>query len=469
MSGTWFGARSRLRGRAASRATTTMADQCVASASNFAVGVIVARIGGAAALGAFALAYTCWILLTAIHRSLISDPMAIFGDIRREERDECIRHGFAAEVTLGLTAACIFAAVGTVFVIVGQVTFGEGMLAVAPWIVALDLQDYWRWIGFMQGNPKKSLVNDLVFNAVQALAFGAVFLAGLHSVFAVVSAWGLGAAIAALYGLRQFSVRPSLRGGVALLRSRWPTSRWLASERSAAWGASQLYLILAGALLGPAALGGLKAAQALVMGPAIVVINAGGSFGLPEASRQLAERGWTGMARVVRLVTGAGVLAATVCGIVVLVAAPTLLKLLYGPAFVVYAPSARVFAVSMVISAFGVGPVLTLTTTRRVRPLFMVQLGRLAFSVAAVCVLSTAYGVTGAAMADLLTGVLTLGAVLLLQSSARRSVEVSQSRPAIQRLETVRRRLVRNAKFLLMLTPVSSSSAWSPPSESPKR
>ena len=242
---------------------------------------------------------------------------------------------------------------------------------------------------------------------------------------------------------------------------------WLANARPPGGRASSI-LILAGALLGPAALGGLKAAQALVMGPAIVVINAGGSFGLPEASRQLAERGWTGMARVVRLVTGAGVLAATVSGIVVLVAAPILLKLLYGPAFVAYAPSARVFAVSMVISAFGVRPVLTLTTTRRVRPLFMVQLGRLAFSVAAVCVLSTAYGVTGAAMADLLTGVLTLGAVLLLQSSARRSVEESQSRPAIQPVERVRRRLVRNAELLLMLPPAPSSSAWSPPSESPE-
>ena len=150
-------------------------------------------------------------------------------------------------------------------------------------------------------------MNDLLFNAVQAVAFGVVFLAGLHSVFAVVSAWGLGAAVAALYGLRQFSVRPSIRGGGAFLWSRWPTSRWLASERAASWGASQLYLILAGVMLGPAALGGLKAAQGLVAGPTTLVINARGSFGLPEATKQLAERGWTGMVKVSRFVTGAGV------------------------------------------------------------------------------------------------------------------------------------------------------------------
>ena len=68
---------------------TTLADQCVASVSNFAVGIIVARISGPAGLGAFALAYAVWILVTLLHRSLITDPMVIMGDMRRgsERRD----------------------------------------------------------------------------------------------------------------------------------------------------------------------------------------------------------------------------------------------------------------------------------------------------------------------------------------------------------------------------------------------
>ena len=197
MSATLFGTRWPRRGSAASRATVTMADQCVASGSNFAVGIVVARISGPTGLGAFALAYTVWILLTTLHRSLITDPMAIMGDMRGDEKDEFVRRGFAADVTLGVMAACIIAAVGSALLVVGQHTFGVGLLSVAPWVVMLDLQDYWRWIGFMQGKPKKSLMNDLLFNAVQALAFGVVFLADLHSVFAVVAAWGIGAAVAA--------------------------------------------------------------------------------------------------------------------------------------------------------------------------------------------------------------------------------------------------------------------------------
>ena len=438
------------RDSAASRATITMADQCVASASNFAVGIIVARISGPSGLGAFALAYTVWILVTTLHRSMITDPMAIMGDMRGEDRDESVRRGFAADVTLGLMAAAVIAAVGSALLVVGQHTFGVGLLSVAPWVVMLNLQDYWRWIGFMQGKPKKSLVNDLLFNAVQALAFGVVFVAGLHSVFAVVAAWGLGAAVAALYGLRQFSVRPSMRGGAAFLWSRWPTSQWLASERAASWGASQLYLILAGVILGPAALGGLKAAQGLVAGPTMLVINASGSFGLPEATKQLAERGWAGMMRVSRFITGAGVVASVACGVAVFVAAPELLRLLYGPEFVKYAPCARLFAISVVLSAFNVGPIITLTATRRVRPLFILQLAKLVFGVAAVSLLAAAYGVTGAAAAYLVTVALSTVAIVALQSWTRRSLEGQTSRSVA---DSVRSRLVRNTRLLLALSP----------------
>ena len=139
MSATLPGTRWPRRGSAANRATMTMADQCVASASNFAVGIVVARISGPSGLGAFALAYTVWILLTTLHRSLVTDPMAIMGDMRGEKKEEFVRLGFAADVTLGVMAAFIIAAVGSALLVVGQDTFGVGLLSVAPWVVVLDL------------------------------------------------------------------------------------------------------------------------------------------------------------------------------------------------------------------------------------------------------------------------------------------------------------------------------------------
>jgi O-antigen/teichoic acid export membrane protein len=466
MSATWLRDRWPRRGSAAARASTTMIDQGVASASNFIVGIVVARISGPAGLGAFALAYMVWILLTMLYRATITEPMVILGDMRRDDKDETVRRGFAAVVTFGAMTACLTAAIGTTCLVVGQHTFGVGLLSVAPWVLVLVLQDYWRMIGFMESTPKKSLHNDLVFNAVQAMAFGVILAVGLHSVFAVISAWGLGAAVASLYGLWQFSVRPTFRGGGAFLRSRWSTSRWLASERVVNWGSAQLNLIVAGALLGPAALGGLKAAQGLVTGPTNVVLNASGSFGLPEASRRFADRGWAGMARVSRLMTTGVVLAAAATGVVVLVFAPTLIRLLYGNEFVAYASCARIFAVSLTIYAFGIGPILNLTTTRQVRSLFVLQTARLAFSVAAVCVLARAFGVNGAAVADLLTSLVAVTAMLALQSWIRKSFDETHRGPLARVTGVVRSRLPGSAEFITVPSPPPRSAALSPASES---
>ena len=67
-------------GAAGKRALLTTTDQAFSSASNFVVGVAVARIAGPQGLGGFALAYGFWLVLAAMHRSLVTDPMAIEND-----------------------------------------------------------------------------------------------------------------------------------------------------------------------------------------------------------------------------------------------------------------------------------------------------------------------------------------------------------------------------------------------------
>ncbi len=195
------------------RALITTMDQGISSCSNFAVGVVVARVSGVAGLGAFSLAYAAWVFIASLHRSLITNPMAIAGDARHPTDARAnIKRGFASEVLLGLGAGLIMALLGLVLVAAGQVSFGVAQLAMAPWIIVLLLQDYWRWIGFMKGKPGKALVNDLVFDLIQAAGFGLLFVAHIHSAPLAIAAWGLGALGGAILGLWQFRVWPSFFG-----------------------------------------------------------------------------------------------------------------------------------------------------------------------------------------------------------------------------------------------------------------
>ena len=98
------------------------------------------------------------------------------------------------------------------------------------------------------------------------------------------------------------------------------------------------------------------------------------------------------------------------------------------------------------------------------RPLFVIQLGRLVLAVTSVAVLAPAYGVNGAAMAGVLTAAFSTIATVLVQSWTRRSYEGTERRPVTAAL---RRRLVKNAEFLLTLSP--EPPALVPPSDSPEQ
>ncbi|MGO9344642.1 MAG: oligosaccharide flippase family protein [Acidimicrobiales bacterium] len=408
------------------RALLTTIDQGFSSASNFVVGVAVARISGPAGLGGFSLAYGCWLILAALHRSLVTDPMAIENDVILPNAPARLRRGFASEVVLALAAAVCILVVGIPLYMFGQRTFGLAMIAVVPWLPFLLVQDYWRWTGFMRREPGRALANDTVFNIVQAACFVTVAVSGVHSVVLVIASWGAGAAAGAFFGLWQFKVRPTLHEGIKGLRSRWHMSKWLAGNSVLGWSASQASVLLAGFILGPAGLGALRAAQTLVQGPALVLIQAGGSIGLPEASRALLDRGWGGLRKVSIVVSAAGVASIAIVGVAVVVMGGTLLRWTYGPEFSRYWPASELFALGFMISTIGLGLILILKTTRNTRSLFHVQLATLVVSVAAVSVLAVTNGVSGAAAASIVTSAANLAGLVYFTRRARHQVLSSE-------------------------------------------
>ena len=403
------------------RAGITLIDQGFASISNFAVGVAVARAAGASGLGGFTFAYTGWMVLSAMHRALIIDPMAIEGDIRDASTTYSIKRGFAAEVLLGVCATICFVVVGGALMLANQHTFGYAMLVMAPWLPVLVVQDYWRWVGFMTRRPGRALANDTVFNCVQGVAFAAVFVLHLHSQAALISSWGLGALAGVVYGLHQSRVLPSLRGGLSLLRARWSISKWIAGSSLTGLGASMMYVFVAGAILGPVGLGGLKAAQALVAGPSGVLIQAGGSIGLPEATRAYDEQGWRGLIRVARVVTAAGFLSFVVGAGIVAVWGGTLLSHIYGTQFGHLETAAVLFGIGYIFMGFWLGPILVLKSTRQTRWLLHVQIVSLAVSIGFTFAFCVVWGVNGAALATIVTAAATALAFKYSQARVRRS------------------------------------------------
>src|SRR5579875_450276 len=385
------------------RAFTTLFDQGVSSVSNFAMTAVVAHAAGPAGLGAFSIAYAAWLVVAAMHRSLVTDPMIIEGDARNGSDIKGLASGLGAELLLGLAGAACLACAALLALVAGWRAVSLGLFALAPWLPALLAQDYWRGAGFMTRRPSMSLVNDIAFDVVQAGAFAGVLLSHTGSIPLLVSSWGLGGAAGAVVSLVQFRNMPSLIGGAQVLRAHWRLSRWIAGSSAVTWASSQAYIFVAAATLGPAGLGAIKAARTLVSGPAGVLIQAGGSVGLPEATRSYAERGKQGLTRVARQVGFAGFLSFALVGALVAVWGRPLMHLLYGQAFTKFWGAALLFAAAYTVEAFVLGPILVLKAMRRTDCILYADTVELIVSVVVTGALCWAFGVDGAAEATILT------------------------------------------------------------------
>jgi O-antigen/teichoic acid export membrane protein len=154
-------------------------------------------------------------------------------------------------------------------------------------------------------------------------------------------------------------------------------------------------------------LGGLKAAQNLMSGPTLVLIQAGGSIGLPEASRSLERSGWPGLRRVARFITLAGFVSVGLVAVVVFAQGARILRVVYGASSARYATAARIIALAWVVQTLGLGPILVLKATKQARMLFHIAVT----SVVAACLLippcSFAWGVNGTAWALVATAAVT--------------------------------------------------------------
>ncbi len=406
------------------RAALATADQSISSLSNFAVGVAIARVAGIAAFGAYSLAYAIWLLVAALHRSLVTDPMAIESDLNSPSAQRHLQQGLAAELSLGLSTGAVFAVAGAVCLGLGQRRFGLCILALAPWLPCLLAQDYWRWVGFMKSQPQRALMNDFVFDVVQAAVFVGLLFLGVRSSILAIEAWGVGSLGGAIFGLWQFRTRPTLRRGFGRIRLRWGLSKWLVNQNVTNAASSQSTLYLTGAFLGTVGVGGLRSAVSLVSGPSQVLFQAGGSIGLPEASKALKDRGWPGLRRVERFVTLAGVTSVGGIAVAVFLFGRRLMTLLYGPRFAQFSGIADIVAISLVVAALALGAQMALKATRNTRRLFHVALTSLVISVVAVVILEPLYGLKGAAFATLIgAGANTFGVLIMHWRHSRKSAE----------------------------------------------
>lgn len=407
--------RIRQRHNGARGATLTLADQVVSSASNFVLGVLIARAGGADALGAFGIAFLVWLAVVGVNRAFVTEPMMIEGSTEDSQAE--LGEGLSATLILAVVIAVTLALVAGALFLLG--VRAVALLALAPWLPSLLAQDYFRMMAFRLQRPLQALISDIVFAVTQAIATVGLYVLDERSVVTFLAVWGIGASAGAVAGLVMCGTRMIIcHGGVAYIQKMWGGSRWLLAESSTAFVAGQGYMLLLPILVGTATFGIYRAGASLI-GPVVVLFLAGGSVGLPGCVRRLRYDGIPGLASYTPRLTAVMVaLTVAYCGTLALLAVPVL-RFTYGASFTDAAVIAQLLAIRYVIAAMGFGYGVALKAAKQLRTLWLIRAISATVSVTALIVLVNFFGLIGAGWAAIVSSGASTAAICIAYNRMR--------------------------------------------------
>ena len=282
----------RLFGNNHAQINWTLADQAVVSASNFFTALVVARYLGIEAFGVFSVVWLIVLFVQSLQIALILMPMLSIGSKKNFYHQVSY---YAALWTLQLVFALISAIVAALLAAYGGLLVSTGetgatlALPLALTVIASQLHEFVRRACFMLSKSATALLIDIVRYIGQFTMFYYLFARGygnLANAFYAV-------AISALLGLPVVAWQlpmPAWRLAqiLAAAKHHWNMSKWLVPSALMQWTSSNFFTLVAGALLGPVAVGAMRAAQNL-MGVTHVFFQAMENWATVHASRIYAQ------------------------------------------------------------------------------------------------------------------------------------------------------------------------------------
>jgi O-antigen/teichoic acid export membrane protein len=318
------------------KAGISVADQGVFSGANFLANVLLARWLGPAEYGAFAVAFSVYLVLLGFHNALILEPMLVFGPARHAHRlDRYVRElvRMHAMVTGPLGLATVLVALA----VVHDRSLERALLAAGLALPLTLLVWFARRIPYLRTNPSGSLRASAAYAAVLLAAVGLLRVAGGLS---GASAWlvlALAAAIGSLAAGRPVGRGKPVAGGELGLRKvfaeHWGFGRWIVPAALVNLGTGQLQVILTGTVAGLEAAGALRAMLIPGLSLTTQAFMALGQLLIPVITRDYTSGDWQALRRKTKLVASTLTAIALIYEAGLVAFAEPLVLLLYGEQF----------------------------------------------------------------------------------------------------------------------------------------
>jgi O-antigen/teichoic acid export membrane protein len=268
------------------RAGWSAVDQGLSSLSNVALGVLLARELTREAFGAYGLAFAAYALVLSATRGLVSSVLQIrFTAAEPSSQRGALRDSSGASLVVALAVAA--PAVLLSRLVGGPV--GVALLAMAVTLPGLLVQDSLRLALLTVGRARAAAANDLVWVALELPVLAVLLWQDSVSLGRAVTVWGGAACVAALVGVFQAGVVPSVRRGVGWLTTHRDLGLPMFAEFLLIAAVGPATLLLAGAVTDLREVAALRAAEVL-LSPVNLLFGAAVLIVVPEAARVLSTR-----------------------------------------------------------------------------------------------------------------------------------------------------------------------------------
>lgn len=246
-------------------------DQGLFAVSNFFLSVTLARWLAPKDYGAFAVAFSIFLVLGSFHTALVSEPMLVFGQGRyRGRHTQYLGVLLSAHWGLVVLGSLILGASGAVVWRFGSPALASALLGFAiagPFILLLW---FMRRACYIRFEPQLAASGGLVYLLLMAIGLGTLYHRGWLSMFPALSVMGFTSLAASLWlALRLGVSAASPITGTELnreaLRDHWGYGRWSVATMPLLWISGDLFYVFLAVWWGLESSAGLKAVANLIL------------------------------------------------------------------------------------------------------------------------------------------------------------------------------------------------------------
>ena len=409
----------------------SLADQAVASITNFVTGVIIARSSSKEEFGLYMLGFSLILLVTDLQTSLIATPYMVYAP-RLKGRAHALYSGstlihqvvFSLLGMLALGCAAITSRFG-----IGPRGLGPVLWALGAMVGLIMLREFVRRICFAGLKLRSVLVFDICIGLVQV---GGLLLLAHFGVLSASVAYLLigpvcGIAALAWLWLEKDFFHLQLAQSVVDLKTNWTFGRWVFASGLVYTASANLYPWLLAFFHGPAAAGVFAACVGVVSAsnPALLGLQ---NFLGPKTAHEFAAKGQRALRRLVLKISAMLAVPVGLLTMVLILWGDRFVALLYGKRYAGNGLVVAVLAVNLLFTALGFSFSRALLAMERARVDFVLNLVALVIMLTLGLWLVQTHGALGAAIglvgATFATTLVKAGIFLSYPEQTPRSQEV---------------------------------------------